>query len=128
MTFYVYSTLTCDNNFAIYAQNSNKDLPVVERSILIKGGHGIATKQLYTPRGIMTEISDEDMEILLKDYHFKEQVSHGFITYEKRKVEPEKAVANMTEKDGSAPKTPANYEKGENSTESTPVYKAKKGK
>jgi hypothetical protein len=125
MTFYVYSTLTCDNHFTIYANNSNRDLPVIERSILIKGGHNVATKHLYTPKGVMTEVSDEDMAVLQEDYHFKEQMKHGFITIERKKVEPEKVAKDMTDRDGSSPKTPEDYEKGENSTASTPVYKTK---
>ncbi len=61
MTFYVYSTLTCDNNFAVYSNTPNQDIPVIHKTILIKGGHRVATKSLYTPRGVVTEISDDDM-------------------------------------------------------------------
>lgn len=113
MTFYVYSTLTADNAYAVYAHNPNQDLPVIERSILVKGGNGVATKHLVTPRGVVTEISDDDMELLEKDYHFQEHKRLGFITVEKKEIPVEKAIKNMAPKDKSAPKTPADYKKGD---------------
>lgn len=113
MTNYVYSTLTADNAYAVYARNPNQDVPVIERSILIKGGNGVATKHLVTPRGVVTEVNDEDMELLEKDYHFQQHKLNGFITVEKKEIAVDKAIKNMAPKDKSAPKTPADYKKGD---------------
>lgn len=113
MTFYIYSTLTADTAYAVYAGNKNQDLPIIERTILIKGGNGVATKHLVTPRGFVTEVDETDMELLEKDYHFCEHRRLGFITVEKKEISVEKAIKNMAPKDKSAPKTPADYKKGD---------------
>ena len=126
---YIYSTLTADNAYAIYDYKQvNSDpnaLPVLTRTITIKGGHGVANRNFITPRGVITEVSDEELALLLEDYHFKQHMENGFITVESVKAEPEKVAANMTDRDGSAPMTPANFERGETGDNS---YKAKKGK
>ena len=106
---YVYSTLTCSTNYAIYEKTN--DLPKLVKKILIVGGKGVATKNLYTPKGIVTEVSDEDLELLEKHYSFIEHKENGFILVEKKNVNLEKVVANMAEKDASAPLTPKDYEK-----------------
>lgn len=126
--YFVYSTLTCPNIFVTYLNNSSKDVSVPIKKVLIHGGHGVANKQFVTPKGVVTSVTEEEMEEhLLKNVSFMEHVANGFITYEKKKVDPEKRAADMKDKDGSAPITPADYEKSENSDEGTPVYK-KKGK
>lgn len=109
--FYVYSTLTCDNFYVLYAKNESKDISVAQKKILIRGGHGVATKHFVTPQGVLTQISDEDMEILQKDIHFQNHVKKGFIKFEKKKSEPEKVAQDMAQKDGSAPLTPKDFEK-----------------
>jgi len=125
--FYVYSTATCSGSYTLYHDNSNKDLAVVKKSVTINGGHGVANKHLFTPRGVVTEVSDEDMEFLLANPKFAKHVKDGFLTYEKKFVAPEKMAASMAEKDGSAPLTPADFEESDNSAGDTKVYK-KKGK
>jgi len=126
--FYVYSTLTSTNIFPHYAPGSSKDLPVILKKIVINGGHGIATKQLFTPKGVMTQISDEDMEFLQQDFAFQQHLKSGHITFEKKKVDVEKRADNMTQKDGSSPLTPEDFEESDNSTASNKVYKTKEAK
>lgn len=128
--FYVYSTLTCDNEFAVYAPSDNRDIPVIHKTILIKGGHGVAGKNLFTPKGVVTEVCDEDMEILNRDVQFLDQMKHGFITVEKKHIAPEKAAENMTDRDGSSPKRPSDYEDSEKGSDSgfKTYGKEKKGK
>ena len=130
--FYVYSTATCPIVYAVYEQNTNKDLGVIKKrpdgtkiAITINGGHGVANKHFVTPRGAVTSVSDEDMEILLQDKLFKKHMDAGFMSYEKKEVSPEKKADTMAEKDGSAPLTPADFEEGEASSKETKVYKKK---
>lgn len=125
MSYYVYSTLTCDNIFAIYSPNTSHDLPVIEKSILIKGGHGVANKNLVTPQGVVTEVNDEDMALLEQDYHFRDQIKHGFIIVEKKLHTPEKIAKDMALRDGSSPKVPSDFEVGKNSEDGQKIYKAK---
>ena len=104
--FYVYSTMTNSTEYVLYAKNSSRDLPIKTHSVLIKGGANLADRVFHTPQGVVTQISDSDMEMLLKDYHFLKHVENGFIKYEKMKDEIEEVVKDMTPRDDSAPKTP----------------------
>ena len=109
MSFYVYSTITCDTIYAIYRPTDPKSLPVIERKILIKGGNMIAQDNLFTPQGVVTEVSNEDMEALENDPNFNRHRDRGFLRVEKREVAVKKVVKDMTPKDGSAPKVPGDF-------------------
>jgi hypothetical protein len=123
---FVYSTLTCDNIFPVYVENKDPHaLPRIIHKIVIKGGHGVKLqKELHTPFGVRTQVSDSDLELLMKDLNFKKQISAGFITVDNKKVVAEKKAADMNPKDGSAPMTPKDFEKSDISEE-TLVYKEK---
>jgi len=110
--FYVYSTLTADNAYAVYKEkDANKDIPEIERTILIKGGHGVANKHFQTPQGVVTSVSDEDMKVLEQNVHFKFHRENGFLKVERHKAETERVAADMEEKDKSAPLTPNDFKK-----------------
>ena len=123
--YYVYSTATCGTDYNIYAETGNREIAIVKKKITINGGHGVANKNLVTPKGVMTAINDEDMALLEKDPHFKAHRDAGFLSIEKRKVEPEKVAVNMPDKDKSAPLTPKDFEQGEHSDSGMKTYKLK---
>jgi hypothetical protein len=109
--FYVYSKMSASVVYNDFVPGG-ADLPVVAKSVTIKGGAGIANKNLITPLGVVTEIDDADLEMLNRNGIFKLHKENGFITVEKRNVDVEKVVANMGEKaDPSAPLSPADFEK-----------------
>jgi hypothetical protein len=110
MPAYVYSTLTCDNEYASWIKNG--DQQSIERKVLIKGGHGVMNKHFITPLGVVTDVSDEDLEFLEGIDAFQQHKKNGFITVEKKKIDAEKAAANMKRRDQSAPITPADYAPG----------------
>jgi len=126
--WYVYSTATCSGCYSLYHDSSNKDLAVIKKSVVINGGHGVANKHMFTPRGVVTEVSDEDMEFLKENQKFMKHVNEGFMSFEKKFVEPEKKAAEMETKDGSAPLTPENFEEAETSSNETKIYKKKGAK
>lgn len=107
---YIYSTLTASTVYAKYAPSGNRDIPVIERKVMINGGANIADKHMVTPKGVVTQVTDEELALLENDYHFQEHVKHGFITVEKKHAAVEKVVKNLTEKDKSAPLTPEDPE------------------
>lgn len=130
--YYVYSTMTCDVEFRLYKQNSSKDLSQVEKDndgkpikILIKGGNGVANKVLHTPKGVVTSVTDEEMEILKNNVSFQKKEKRGFLSYDRKEVKPEKKAKDMKAKDSSAPLTPEDFEKGENDAPGSTVYKKK---
>lgn len=108
---YIYSTLTCDNAYAVYEPSTDAtQISIIKRTILIKGGHGVANKYVQTPRGVVTEVSDEDFAALQLDAHFQQHVKNGFITYEKSKADTESVAKNMQDRDASAPLIPDEFE------------------
>lgn len=113
---YVYSTLTCDNLYHHYERNetANAQEPgIITASVLIKGGTGVATKHLVTPMGVVTSVSDEELDFLKKDKNFQEHVKNGFITFDKVKVDPEVAAGKMETRDKSAPYVPQDVKEDE---------------
>ena len=123
---YVYSTATCSSLYCFHKKTSDKDLAVIEHQIEIKGGHGVATpKHCITPRGVVTPVSDSDLELLMQNDSFIKHMKAGFLTVDKKEVAPEKKIKDMAQKDGSAPLTPSDFVSGENSSSDTKVYKRK---
>jgi hypothetical protein len=110
MTHYVYSTLT---NSVIYTPG-DKNSPLHANPMLarihIRGGANIAHRTisggLYTPKGVMTEVTDDQMDALKANQHFQNHVEKGFINFEKKKVKLEKGIANLEEADKSRPYDP----------------------
>lgn len=112
MSYYVYSTLTNDQNYQDYHISDDKNmLPVVKSTIFIKGGNGISNKHFITPRGVVTEVSDEQMCILEKNTDFITHRKNGHVKVESRQYAPELVAADMKEVDNSSPLTPKNYSK-----------------
>lgn len=107
---YVYSTATCDIAYGVWIKGGN-DLPIRTRAIVIKGGAGVANKHLITPRGVVTEVSDEELALLEQDEAFQRHVEHGFIRVERAKIDPEKVAADMTGRDEASPLVPQDFAK-----------------
>lgn len=133
---YVYSTATCGGTYCLYGPAKNSEgHSVARKKVIIKGGHKVATPYknfnniaVHTPMGVVTSVSDEDMEFLLKNKSFQRHVAAGFLSYDKKNVAPEIKIKNMAPEDGSSPLTPADYDVGDNSTDEAPIYKAKNSK
>ncbi len=109
MTYYVYSTLSCDNLYTGYT-SGGADLPQIDAQVHIKGGSNVIDKRLFTPLGVVTEIDESQLAVLEQNEDFKLHKNNGFITIEKRKVDAEVAAANMELKDRSAQITPNDYD------------------
>lgn len=125
MTYYIYSTLATDMKYTEYHEAvQGQKVAVVKHSVVINGKVGVANKQLITPRGAVTKVTDEDFAMLKKNELFNLHEKNGFITHEKKQADIEKVVVNMKPRDVSAPITPAFYD-----TVSSDVAKPKgKGK
>jgi hypothetical protein len=113
---YIYSTLTNDVDYATYKYdtplaNGHKQARL-DRSIIIKGGTNVATPikrrggEPDTPIGVRTEVTREEMALLMENETFLEHMKKGFIKEDSRKVDPEKLAAKMDIKDPSRPRTP----------------------
>jgi hypothetical protein len=106
MSLFVYSTLAAD----VLYQNTapgGADLPVVVEEVLVKGGAGVANSRLVTPRGVATEITEGQAEALRQNPVFALHEKNGHVMIESRRVDPDKAAADLTGRDVSAPIVPA---------------------
>jgi hypothetical protein len=92
---HIFSTMVCDNTYVRYNAHGPRGINVAEAEVLIKGGTGINKKNVQTPLGVHTLVSDEDMEWLKDDYSFKQHIKNGYIVVRKQKVDPEVAAADM---------------------------------
>lgn len=106
MTFYVYSTMSNPVEYIDWQTVEGGELPQQMRKVKIEGGANVMSKHFITPKGVVTEVSDDDMAFLENHPVFVQQQKAGFITVQKRKVEVEKAVKEMTARDKSAPLQP----------------------
>ena len=126
MTHYVYSTLTASTVYTPCLPEGVENFKFNKKTsrILIHGGSNCAhtpraddgrlqtSGALYTPRGVVTEVSDEEMEALNVNQHFLLHVKNGFIHCEKKELPVDKVVKNLKNADKSAPLTPKTLPKG----------------
>lgn len=109
---FVYSTLAAPQAYTSYVKNSDKELSIVEKTVLIKGGARVMeAKNIMTPRGVVTEVSDEELKCLMENPVFKMHMENGFITVEEKEKKVEKVTKDMNQKDKSRPVTPDDFEK-----------------
>lgn len=109
---FVFSTLTADQLYTVYQkQVSDGAPPVVDKQVFINGGANLANRVLVTPRGAVTEITDEQKKILLSCQAFLEHKKNGFVTIEDKKADVDDVSENLIARDSSAPYTPADFEK-----------------
>ena len=107
-TFHVYSKMAADVTYNDYVPGG--DIPRVARSVTIKGGAGVANKNIITPYGVHTEITEEERDMLLKNGVFQLHQEGGFVTIEGKKEDPDRVATNLTAgPDPSAPLTPEDF-------------------
>lgn len=94
--YHIFSTAANSTEFIKFNEHGPKGINVFEKSVVINGGAGINRRHVQTPLGVHTTVSDEDYEWLKDDYHFKQKVKDGYITFRKQKVDPEVAAADMS--------------------------------
>jgi len=102
---YVYSTLAADVAYTNHQQGGG-DLPIELPPVLVKGGAGVANDRFITPRGVVTEITEEQGEYLRQNVLFQLHEKNGYVEISGSYVDPEKAAADMTGRDVSAPIVP----------------------
>jgi hypothetical protein len=101
---HIYSTLANNNEYIRYTNNGPGGVNIAERSLVIKGGHGIHKKGIGTAMGVHTTVSDEEFEWLKDDYSFQQHQKNGYIRVQKGQVNTEVAAADMVTRN---PKTDA---------------------
>jgi len=100
---HVYSTITNDTKYGHYTKGGG-DLPILEKTVLIKGGATRGGKGLITPLGVGTHVSDEDLEYLESLPSFQRHKKAGFITVVKTAKNADVVAKDMNPNDNSSPK------------------------
>lgn len=92
---YIYSTLSNNQSYSI---DGGKE-------VLIAGRANVANKNLITVRGVVTSVTDDELNQLRKNMVFKAHLDNGFLEIGSVKTDPEKVAENMKPKDAAAQET-----------------------
>jgi len=97
--FYVYSTMSSDNDYINYENG------IAKSKITIAGKANVANKvTLITKAGVLTSLNENEYGLLKENSHFKKHLANGFLTVESKQFEEEKVAKDMMKKDKSAQK------------------------
>lgn len=109
----VLSTLTSPQDYTFYKQNGEDGINQVTDTIHINGMSNVASKDLITPHGVVTSLTDAQVEKLRTHPVFQTHVNNGFvkILMNSSSSAQEKAKDDMEKEDKSAPLTPKKYAK-----------------
>lgn len=132
--YYIYSTATSDTKYVVYKDNKNaKEMARIDTyrdgkpmEVVIKGGANLQNKFGVTPKGVMTEVTNEEYGLLLDNDKFKKHLESGFVIAHEKEVKVEKAIENMQKQDKSRPLTKEGLEEDKEIDER--VYKKKSSK
>lgn len=112
MSVYIYSTLSQDTAYTSYKPLLNdRDISQVESKILIKGGAGVINKNLVTPMGTVTKVTDEEYAMLEENQVFQMHVQNGFIVAERAKANINKVAKDMESRDRGSQLIPSDLKK-----------------
>ncbi len=107
---YILSKLACTQNYTIYAKGVGENMNIPVKTIKINGGADVTDKNLVIPDGVVTFISDKDLEVLKSNKDFQRHLSGGYINFYKSQPNIEKQAEKMT-KDKSRQIKKSDYEK-----------------
>jgi len=99
---HVYSTLSSDMRYATYAPGG-ADMQIEADAVFIAGKVNVADARLITPRGAVTTVTAEQLELLEANPVFRLHRENGFVSVSTAAVDPEVAAADMAGRDKSAP-------------------------
>lgn len=88
---YIFSTLSSGVNFG---------------NVAIKGGAGVADRRtLVTPQGVVTKVTDSQLEQLQQNETFQRFVKNGVLTVSKHSGDADKVASSMEQNNASKQKT-----------------------
>lgn len=113
---YVYCTLANHQRYVERDASHN-----VVASVFIAGRANVPDKHMLTPRGVSTEVTDEELAVLRKNKVFKLHEENGYVTVDSRKADANKVSDSMNGSDPSQTDTEASLVA---SKKKTPAKKA----
>ena len=113
---FITSKMAAGVTYAFYAPAANK-INVVTDTITINGGADVINKRsLETPTGVVTELTDEQIDKLKSHPLFQEHLQNGAVTIISSEKDAKKAEKDL-EEDKSSQIKPDDYEKGNSKKE-----------
>lgn len=107
---YILSKLANTQIYTTYAKGVGDNMNIPVKSVEIKGGADVTDKQLVSPEGVITFVSDDDLEVLKSNKDFQRHLDGGYINYFKSQPNIDKQADKMT-KDKSRQVKKSDYEK-----------------
>jgi len=111
---YITSTMSASVSYATYKQTAG-GLPVIDKEIVIEGGANVMSKKLMvTPNGVVTKVTDEELELLEQHPLFKIHKQNGYVRVSKSNPQEDVAkvdTGDMEQKDASAQRVDSDYTK-----------------
>ena len=106
----ILSTLTSPQDVVLTRKTESGALEIV-KTITLKGGANVIDRRtLITPQGVITELSDDDFDLLEKTAFYKRMKSRGFLRpVEAKETAEDTKKAGMEKKDNSAQKTEEDF-------------------
>ena len=106
----ILSTLTAPQNVVLTRKTDNGALEIVKTIALNGGANVIDRRTLVTPQGVITELSDDDFDLLEQTAFYKRMKSRGFLRpVEAKETAEDTKKAGMEKKDNSAQKTEEDF-------------------
>ena len=109
MAKHVISTLTADNQYNAWVNQGG--INERTRSVLVRGGAGVANSQFITPEGVRTPVSNEDAEFLLSHGLFQEHQKRGFVKLINMDRDPDSVAQSMSKDEGARPRNEKDVER-----------------
>jgi hypothetical protein len=101
---YVFSTSSASVDYVMYKPTLKGQHNIPDKKVTIKGGSNVFNG-MYTPRGVATKVTDDELEFLKNNPVFKQHLDAGFLTISDKEKDPEVVLPDMKFQDASAPKT-----------------------
>lgn len=116
---FITSKMAAPVTYAFYTKGANR-INVVTDEITVNGGAGVINKRsLETPQGVVTELTDEQIDKLKSHPVFKMHLTNGAVAILGTEKEAKKAEEDL-KKDKSSQLTPEDYEKGNSEKQVAP--------
>ena len=109
---YIISKLANAQCYTQWVKGVNNINQLVSK-VEIKGGADVINKKtLETPQGVVTEVTEQQLEILKQNCDFQKHFKNGFLTIIENKPSEEKVAekAEKLKKDASKQKTKKDYQ------------------
>lgn len=101
---YILSTLSSDVKYTVWKSfdEKKKQPPQKLKDVLVRGGANVINKALVTPKGVVTQVSDEQLKALESVPSFGRHKERGYIKVVDKDPKKPDEVAKDLNKDKSA--------------------------